>query len=68
MDFELNENQKMITQMIRDFADKNIRPRIMGWDESQEFQVGIMRSRVSAVFLQTGQRESWAANCRKHSQ
>jgi alkylation response protein AidB-like acyl-CoA dehydrogenase len=43
MDFELNENQKMITQMVRDFADKNIRPRIMEWDESQEFPVDIMR-------------------------
>ena len=43
MDFELNENQKMITQMIRDYADKNIRPRIMEWDESQEFPVDIMR-------------------------
>lgn len=32
------------------------------------FQVGIILSLVSAVFLQIGHRESWAANCRKHSQ
>jgi len=27
----------MIADMIRDFGDKNIRPRLMEWDESQEF-------------------------------
>jgi alkylation response protein AidB-like acyl-CoA dehydrogenase len=32
----MNENQKMITQMVRDFADKEIRPNLMKWDESQE--------------------------------
>ena len=32
------------------------------------FHVGIIRSLVSAVFLQIGHRESWAASCRKHSQ
>lgn len=37
MDFGYNENQNLITDMVRDFADKNIRPRLMEWDESQEF-------------------------------
>lgn len=37
MDFSLNENQKMIKEMIRDFGDKAIRPKMMEWDESQEF-------------------------------
>jgi alkylation response protein AidB-like acyl-CoA dehydrogenase len=36
MNFELNENQKMITQMVRDFAEREIRPNIMKWDEAQE--------------------------------
>ena len=36
MNFEQNENQKMITQMVRDFAEREIRPNIMKWDESQE--------------------------------
>ncbi len=36
MNFELNENQKMITQMVRDFAEQEIRPNIMKWDEAQE--------------------------------
>lgn len=37
MDFSLNENQKMIKEMVRDFGDKAIRPKMMEWDESQEF-------------------------------
>jgi alkylation response protein AidB-like acyl-CoA dehydrogenase len=35
--FETTENQTMIAQMVRDFAEKNIRPNIMDWDESQTF-------------------------------
>ncbi|MEX1189189.1 MAG: acyl-CoA dehydrogenase family protein [Bacteroidia bacterium] len=37
MDFSLNENQKMIVEMVRDFGEKHIRPKMMEWDESQEF-------------------------------
>ncbi|NNE54521.1 MAG: hypothetical protein HKN32_00775, partial [Flavobacteriales bacterium] len=35
MNFDLNENQKMISQMIRDFAEKEIRPHMMDWDRDQ---------------------------------
>jgi alkylation response protein AidB-like acyl-CoA dehydrogenase len=37
MDFKLSENQEMIATMVRDFAEQNIRPKMMEWDESQEF-------------------------------
>ncbi len=37
MDFSLNENQRMIVEMVRDFGEKHIRPKMMEWDESQEF-------------------------------
>ena len=43
MDFELNENQEMITQMVRDFAEKEIRPYVMEWDESQEFPIHVFK-------------------------
>ncbi|MDQ3192705.1 MAG: acyl-CoA dehydrogenase family protein [Bacteroidota bacterium] len=43
MDFELNENQKMIAGMIKDFGDKHIRPKMMEWDESQEFPVEVFK-------------------------
>ncbi|MEQ8925204.1 MAG: acyl-CoA dehydrogenase family protein [Fulvivirga sp.] len=35
--FQENENQKMIAQMIKDFGEKEIKPHMMDWDESQEF-------------------------------
>ncbi len=37
MNFAPNDNQKMIAQVCRDFADKEIRPKMMEWDESQHF-------------------------------
>lgn len=43
MDFSTTENQKMIAQTIREFADKHIRPKMMEWDETQEFPVQIFK-------------------------
>lgn len=43
IDFEQSESQAMVTQMIRDFGNKFIRPHMMEWDESQEFPVHIFR-------------------------
>ncbi len=39
MNFEQTENQKMIAQMVRDFAEKHIRPNVMEWDEAQYFPI-----------------------------
>lgn len=43
MNFEQNENQKMIAQMVRDFAEKEIRPHFMEWDETQEFPIHVFK-------------------------
>ena len=37
MDFTKSESELMIAQMVRDFAEKEIRPHVMEWDESQHF-------------------------------
>ncbi|MBO6517951.1 MAG: acyl-CoA dehydrogenase [Bacteroidia bacterium] len=39
MNFQQTENQQMIADMIRDFAAKEIRPKMMEWDESQHFPI-----------------------------
>lgn len=39
MNFEHSENETMIAQMVRDFADKEIRPNLMDWDERQYFPI-----------------------------
>ncbi|MFN5622181.1 MAG: acyl-CoA dehydrogenase [Flavobacteriales bacterium] len=43
MNFEKSENQLMIAQMVRDFTEKEIRPHVMTWDESQEFPRQVFR-------------------------
>jgi alkylation response protein AidB-like acyl-CoA dehydrogenase len=43
MNFDKNENQKMIAQMVRDFTEKEIKPYFMDWDESQEFPVQVFK-------------------------
>ena len=43
VNFYESENQKMIAQMIRDFGAKEIRPKMMEWDESQEFPIEVFK-------------------------
>jgi len=37
LDFELSEEQKEIKRSVREFAEKEIRPHVMEWDEAQHF-------------------------------
>ena len=43
MIFEKNENQQMIAQMVRDFAEKEIRPNLNKWDAEEYFPVDTMK-------------------------
>jgi len=43
MSFDVSENQKMITQMVRDFGAREIKPFSMEWDETQHFPVDLFR-------------------------
>ena len=43
MNFELNENQIMISQMVRDFTEKEIRPNLNKWDSEEIFPVETMK-------------------------
>jgi len=43
MNFQKTENQQMIAEMIRNFGDKHIRPKMMEWDESQEFPIEVFK-------------------------
>jgi alkylation response protein AidB-like acyl-CoA dehydrogenase len=43
MNFDVSENQLMIEQMVKDFAEKEIRPNVMTWDESQVFPLDLFR-------------------------
>ena len=43
MEFKHTENQDMIAETVRKFAETAIRPQMMVWDESQEFPVETFR-------------------------
>jgi len=43
MDFELNEEQRMIQEMARSFAEKEVAPEAAGMDESHEFPVELTK-------------------------
>lgn len=49
-DFNL-ENVKMVADTAREFAEKNIRPYIMDWDESQTFPVELFRKLGEMGFM-----------------
>lgn len=43
MEFAATENQQMIAQTVKDFAEKHIRPNVMTWDEAQDFPVDVFK-------------------------
>ncbi|WP_430615113.1 acyl-CoA dehydrogenase family protein [Flavobacterium sp. JP2137] len=51
MNFDYNETQAMIAQSIRDFAEQNIRPHIMEWDEAQIFPVDLFKKLGEMGFM-----------------
>jgi alkylation response protein AidB-like acyl-CoA dehydrogenase len=51
MNFDYNETQSMIAQSIKDFAEKNIRPYIMEWDEAQIFPIQLFKQLGEMGFM-----------------
>lgn len=51
MNFDYNETQSMIAQSIKEFAEKNIRPNIMDWDEAQIFPVPLFKKLGEMGFM-----------------
>ena len=51
MDFQLNEEQKMIQQAARDFAQAELLPGVIERDEAQTFPEELIRKMGSLGFL-----------------
>ncbi len=51
LDFQLTEDQKAIKQVARDFAESEIRPHVMEWDESQHFPMETFSKMAELGFL-----------------
>lgn len=43
INFQESENRTMIKNMVRDFAEKNIRKNVMEWDEAQHFPIELFK-------------------------
>lgn len=43
MDFNYTDTQLQIAEMIKDFANKHIRPDMMEWDEAQKFPIDLFK-------------------------
>jgi len=39
MDFELTDEQRQIKASVREFAEAEIAPHVMEWDEAQHFPI-----------------------------
>ena len=48
---ELTENQTLIRDTIRDFAQKKIKPKVMEWDEAQHFPTDLFRELGELGFM-----------------
>ncbi len=51
IDFSMSEQQTMIRDVARDFAENELRPVVMTYDESQEFPMEIFRKMGELGFL-----------------
>ena len=40
MDFRLTDEQELLRRTVREFAEAEIRPHVMEWDEAQQFPDG----------------------------
>ncbi len=51
MNFEFSEEQKILKKMVRDFAEKEIKPHVMEWDEKQIFPKELFHKMGELGFL-----------------
>ena len=50
MDFRLTDEQELLRQSVREFAEREIRPHVMDWDEAQTFPMDLL-PRLAALGL-----------------
>ena len=42
MDFRPSEEQEILRRTVREFAESEIRPHVMEWDEAQHFPMELL--------------------------
>ena len=43
LDFQLNDEQLQLQKSVREFAQREIAPHVMGWDEAGEFPLATIK-------------------------
>ena len=43
MDFQLNDEQNQLRRSVREFAENEIRPHVMEWDEASRFPMEVVK-------------------------
>jgi len=51
MNFQFSEEQELIAESARNFAEQYIRPHIMEWDETQDFPVDVLKKAGEMGFM-----------------
>ena len=51
MDFRPTEEQEILRRTVREFAESEIRPHVMEWDEAQQFPMDLLRKLASLGLL-----------------
>jgi alkylation response protein AidB-like acyl-CoA dehydrogenase len=51
LDFEFSDSQKAIQELARNFAEKEMRPSVMKYDESQEFPFEVVQKLADLGFM-----------------
>ena len=61
MDFQLNEEQLQLKKSVREFAEREIAPNVMKWDEASEFPLATIKELGKLGLLGTSSHLSTAA-------
>ena len=59
MEFELTEEQKQIKMSVREFAEAEIAPHVMEWDETQHFPIELKPKLAELGLMGVIFREVW---------
>src|SRR5688500_19918581 len=50
MDYRLSDDQHLLRRSVREFAEAEIRPHVMEWDEAQQFPIDLL-AKLAALGL-----------------
>src|SRR5665213_2252439 len=51
LDFAITETQQMIADTLKKFGNEHIRPKMMVWDESQEYPIEVFKKLGELGFM-----------------